>query len=118
MNHHNRNRKFGREAGQRRALLRSLATSLILRGNITTTTAKAKELRPIVERLVTKSKKDTLAARRNVIAFLGNAEKPGKKLFTDIAPRYKTRAGGYLRIVKLAPRKGDGSPRARIEFVV
>lgn len=118
MKHHNRNRKFGRTAGQRRALLRSLASSLILRGSIMTTEAKAKELRPFVEKLVTKSKKDTLAARRNVIALLGGGERPGKKLFAEIGPRYTTRAGGYLRITKIGARKGDGSSRARIEFVV
>lgn len=116
MRHHDKNRKFGRTRNQRAALLRSLAVSLIGRGKIKTTEAKAKELRPFVERLVTKSREGTLASRRLVSARLGNS-KETKKLFDDIAPKYKSRSGGYTRIIKLPARKSDGSKMAVIEFV-
>ncbi len=116
MRHHDKNRKFGRTRNQRGALLRSLAVSLIGRGKIRTTEAKAKELRPFVERLVTKSREGTLASRRVVSARLGNS-KETKRLIDDIAPKYKGRTGGYTRIVKLPARKSDGSKMAIIEFV-
>ncbi len=117
MRHHNKNRKFGREKNQRVALLRSLAISLITREKMTTTQAKAKELRPYVEKLVTRAKTDTLASRRHTLSLLGNADGSVRKLFASIAPRYKERQGGYLRITKLSNRKSDASPRAQIEFV-
>jgi len=116
MRHHNTNRKFGREEGPRKALLRSLARSLVLKGKITTTEARAKELRPIVEKLVTRGKNPTLANHRILIARLGGDEKVAKKVET-VAKKYTTRAGGYLRIVKLGQRKSDGSPMAAIQFV-
>jgi large subunit ribosomal protein L17 len=116
MRHHNANRKFGRETDGRRALLRSLAEGLILKGRITTTEAKAKELRPFVEKLVTKARQNTLASRRLVISRLGT-EARAKKLVAEVAPRYVERAGGYTRIIKLPPRKSDGSKMAIIEFV-
>jgi large subunit ribosomal protein L17 len=116
MRHGNQNRKFGRETGQRRALLRSLAESLIQKGRIETTEAKAKELRPYVEKLVTMARKGTLASRRGVISRLGT-EPRAQALLTTIAPRYAERAGGYTRIIKLPPRKSDGSKMAIIEFV-
>ena len=116
MRHHNKNRKFGRKRDQRVALLRSLAVSLIGRGKIRTTEAKAKELRPFVEQLVTKGREGTLASRRLITARLGNS-KESKKLMDDIAPKYKDRSGGYTRIVKLPSRKSDGSKMAVIEFV-
>ena len=117
MKHHDKNRKFGRERNARKALLRSLAYSLIMRGKITTTEAKAKELGPFVERLVTLAKGETIAGTRTILARLGNHRKETSKLVTDIAPRYKKRSGGYTRIIKLAPRKSDASKRAVIEFV-
>jgi len=96
--------------------LRSLAEGLIKTGKITTTEARAKELRTFVEPLITKANKGTLASRRMVISRLGT-EARAKKLVDDIAPRYKERAGGYTRVVKLPARKGDASPMAIIEFV-
>ena len=117
MKHHKAQRKLGREAGQRRALLRSLAQSLILKEKITTTAPRAKEVRPYVEKLVTRARTGTVAARRDVLAIMGGDTKATSKLFKIIAPRYGSRAGGYTRIVKLAARKGDASPMAMIEFV-
>ncbi|MBI4120662.1 MAG: 50S ribosomal protein L17 [Parcubacteria group bacterium] len=117
MRHHNKNRKFGRERNQRRALLRSLASSLIKKGKIRTTEAKAKELRPFVEKLVTQGKHGTLAQSRLIISRLGGDKVSGSKLFKEIAPKYAERKGGYIRIVKLPRRLGDGSPMAMIEFV-
>jgi large subunit ribosomal protein L17 len=115
MRHGNVNRKFGRERGQRAALLRSLARSLILRGTIQTSLAKAKEIRPMVEKMVTRGMQGTLASRRILIAALGDERIVGKLIKT--AAGYKGRAGGYLRIVKMGPRKGDASEMALIEFV-
>jgi len=116
MRHHNINRKFGREAGQRKALMRSLAEALIKHGKIKTTEAKAKELRPLVEKMVTRAKTNTLTSRRLLISRLGK-EAQVKELLEIIAPRYLKRAGGYTRITKLAPRQSDGSKMAVIEFV-
>lgn len=116
MRHGNANRKFGRKTGQRRALLRSLANSLLRDGKIRTTEAKAKELRPFVEKLVTTARKNTLAARRLVIGRLGSEAQVGE-LMKTIAPRYEKRQGGYTRITKLAPRKSDSAKMAIIEFV-
>lgn len=116
MRHHNNIRKFGRTRNQRKALLRSLAINLILNGKMETTEAKAKEIRPYVEKLVTKAKKNDLTAKRQIVSKLGN-EEGMKKLFADLAPKYKDRAGGYTRIIKLPRRQGDGSPMAFIEFI-
>jgi large subunit ribosomal protein L17 len=117
MRHHNKNRKFGRTKNQRVALIKGLALSLIKHERIETTLAKAKELRPYVEKLVTRAKVDTLASRRITSARLGNQATATTKLYKDLGPKYKTRPGGYTRIVKLAPRKSDASPMAIIEFV-
>lgn len=116
MKHHQSTRKLGRKAGPRRALLRGLMVSLIRDEKIKTTEAKAKELRPAIERLVTKAKKDTLANRRVVISRTGSTRATGK-LFKDIAPRYADRNGGYTRVIKAERRAGDASPMAVIEFV-
>lgn len=116
MRHHNKNRKFGRETNERRALLRSLALSLVNEGRIQTTQAKAKELRPFIERLVTKARENTLASRRHVVSRLGS-EEGAKRLVNEISLKYKERPGGYTRVVKMAPRKSDSSPMATIEFV-
>ena len=117
MRHHNANRKFGREKGQRIALMRSLAHSLIVHGKITTTTAKAKELRPLVERLVTSSKRGTLVSRRSASQILGGASDAVKKLHETIAPRYAKRSGGYTRIVRLGRVGKRVVDMSRIEFV-
>ena len=115
MRHHNKNRKVGRTKNQRKALLRSLALSLITHGKIKTTEAKAKETSPFVEKLITKAKKGDLSARRYLLKYF----EPSivKKMIEEIGPRYKTRKGGYTRIVKLGARKSDGARMAMIELV-
>ncbi|MEK7091730.1 MAG: 50S ribosomal protein L17 [Patescibacteria group bacterium] len=116
MKHHKHTSKLGRETGQRKALMRTLAGSLFSREKIRTTEAKAKALRPFAEKVITKAKVDTVANRRLVIEVLGGP-KSLDKLFKEIGPRYLKRAGGYLRITKLAPRGGDASKMAIIELV-
>ena len=115
MRHGNHNRKFGRKTNQRGALLKSLARSLVLRGKINTTEAKAKEIRPMVEKMITRGKVDSVANRRLLVSALGD-ETTAKKLVAT-AKNYTERKGGYLRIVKMAPRKGDAAAMALIEFV-
>lgn len=117
MKHHKDQRKLGRETGQRTALLRSLARSLVLKESITTTEAKAKEVRPFVEKLVTKAVSGTVAARRDVLAVMGGDTRATGKLFKTLATRYAERRGGYTRIVKTGRRQGDASKMAVIEFV-
>lgn len=117
MKHHSAQRKLGRVRKQRTALLRGLARSLVLNEGIETTLAKAKEIRPYVERLVTKAKDDTVANRRHVSGVLGANTEATKKLFTDLGPRFKERAGGYTRIVRTRVRKGDAAVMAHISFV-
>ncbi len=117
MRHHNNVRKFGREKNARTALVKGLATSLITHGRILTTEAKAKEIRPTVEKMITKAKTPTLAHRRNLLAGLYNNEFVVSKLIDDIAPKYSERPGGYTRITKLVSRKSDGSPMAVIELL-
>jgi len=116
MRHGNNTRKFGREKNQRGALMRSLARNLIRDGRIKTTLPKAKELRPFIEKLVTKAKDDTVAARRLGSSRL-QGDKEVKKLFETVAPKYKGRNGGYTRIVRVPNRDQDGSKMALIEFV-
>lgn len=115
MRHGNVNRKFGRKTDQRRELLRSLARSLAIEGRITTTEARAKELRPTLERLITRAKVDTVANRRLLQSRIGDDTAVGKLI--TAATLHKDRQGGYLRIVKLPPRKGDAAKMAVIEFV-
>lgn len=116
MRHHNANRKFGRETNQRSALLRSLAEGLITHGQIETTEARAKELRPFVEKLITSARVNTLANRRALISRLGTIARV-KKLMTEVAPKYVDRKGGYTRIVKLPRQKSNSGRRALIQFV-
>ena len=116
------NRRLGRTADHRVALLKNMATDLILKGKIETTEMKAKELRSVVDHLITVAKKDDLAARRNAAAYLRNVTtKDGKTalnvLFEEVAPRYKDRNGGYTRVVKTGIRRGDAAPMATIELV-
>lgn len=115
MRHGNVNRKFGRKTDQRRALLRSLARSLATHGRIKTTEARAKELRPTLEKLITRAKSDTITNRRVLRSRIGDEASVGKLIAA--ATTHKERQGGYLRIVKLAPRKGDAAKMAIIEFV-
>jgi large subunit ribosomal protein L17 len=108
-------RKFSRKRDQRKALLRSLASNLILKERIKTTEAKAKTLASFVEKQITRAKVDNLHTRRLLRIFF--PEKIVKKLITEIAPRYKERKGGYTRIIKLGPRKSNGAKMVIIEFV-
>ena len=117
MRHHNNIRKFGRSKNQRNALLKGLALSLIAHGKIETTEAKAKELRPFIEKLVTKANVGTLASRRIVIGRLYNLTKEATKLIDEIAPKYKDRDGGYTRIIKIKERIGDDALEVRLELV-
>ncbi|WP_374314176.1 50S ribosomal protein L17 [Dongia sp.] len=116
MRHGLRGRKLNRTSSHRKALFMNLSQALIKHEQITTTLPKAKDLRPIVERLVTVGKKGGLAARRQLIAQLQD-EKLVEKLLTTLATRYKTRAGGYTRVLKAGFRHGDMAPMAVIEFV-
>jgi large subunit ribosomal protein L17 len=116
MRHHNANRKLGRERTQRIALLRSLAVSLIDKEKIQTTLAKARELRPYVEKVITKAKENTLSSRRHIISVLAS-EKAAGKLISTLGPKYNERKGGYTRVLKTEPRKHDAAPMAIIEFV-
>lgn len=117
MRHHNNTRKFGRDKTQKRALLNSLALNLIVREKIKTTEPKAKELRPFMEKLITRAKKGDMATRRITAAKLSNHGKEVKKLFEVLAPKYTNKKGGYTRILKLGARKSDGAKMAIIEFV-
>jgi large subunit ribosomal protein L17 len=117
MKHGNSNRTFGRPKNQRTALMRGLAVSLIRDGRIKTTEAKAKELRPFIEKLVTAGKKNTIATRRLVASRLGEPSLAiVKKVFDTVAPKFKERAGGYTRIIKMGKTKA-GRDEAIIEFV-
>ncbi|MFA6404505.1 MAG: 50S ribosomal protein L17 [Candidatus Paceibacterota bacterium] len=116
MRHHSNTRKFGREKNQRAALLRSLARNLIRDGRIKTTLAKAKELRPMVEKMVTKAKVVTVASRRLISSRLRGVEET-KKLFSELGPKYISRKGGYTRIIRMPNRDKDNSSMALIEFV-
>src|SRR5262245_32918768 len=121
MRHRRKTVKLGRRADHRDALLANLACSLIEHNRIKTTVAKAKALRPYVEKLVTKARLNTVHARRLVAGKLGpnslRVEKVVRKLFADIAPLNASRPGGYTRIIKLGPRQSDAAPMAFIEFV-
>ena len=116
MRHGFAGRRFGRSISHRRAMLANLAASLLEHEQIVTTLPKAKDLRPVVEKLVTLGKRGDLHARRQVIAQIGN-EPIVKRLFDTIAPRYADRHGGYLRIMKAGFRRGDNAAMAVIEFV-
>ncbi|MGZ9420482.1 50S ribosomal protein L17 [Staphylococcus epidermidis] len=119
-------RKLGRTSDQRKAMLRDLATSLIVSEHIETTEARAKEVRSVVEKLITLGKKGDLASRRNAAKTLRNVEILNEddstqtalqKLFGEIAERYSERQGGYTRILKVGPRRGDGAESVIIELV-
>ena len=116
MRHNNRGRKFHRTAEHRKAMFANMAAALIKHEQIVTTLPKAKELRPIVEKLVTLGKKGGLSLRRQAISELRDLDQV-KKLFDTLAPRYKDRNGGYTRVLKAGFRHGDNAPAAVIEFV-
>jgi len=117
MRHHNNVRKFGRNKNQRNSFMKGLMLSLIAHGKIETTESKAKELRPMIEKLITKANVGTLASNRLVISRLYNLKSEANKLINEIAPKYKGRNGGYTRITKLPRRTGDASKMAIIEFI-
>ena len=116
MNHNHKGRKLGRESAPRKALLRNLATSFVLYETMNTTLAKAKEIRPMVEKLITKGRVKTLASRRELAKVL-LVESAVNKVLEELGPRYAKRTGGYTRIIKLGTRKGDGAEIAQIQFI-
>ncbi len=109
-------RKLGRPTDHRRAMLRAMVTYLLENGKIETTVTRAKEVRPLAEKMITLGKKGNLAAKRQAMAFI-TKEDVVKKTFDQIAPQYSTRNGGYTRIVRIGPRRGDGAEMAIIELV-
>ena len=116
MRHGNAHRNLGRTTAHRTAMYANMAASLIKHEQIVTTLPKAKELRPVVEKLVTLAKRGDLHARRQAISKVRDVEQVGK-LFAVIGPRYKARNGGYIRVLKAGFRYGDNAPLAVIEFV-
>ncbi|MBV9349597.1 MAG: 50S ribosomal protein L17 [Patescibacteria group bacterium] len=117
MQHSRKGRTFGRKRDVRVAFMRSLAEALILRERMLTTEARAKELRPFIESLITKGKSGTPAARRSISAALGGRQNITKKVVDTLSPRFKDRSGGYTRITKVVKRASDGRKSAVIEFV-
>ncbi len=109
-------KRFGGSASHQRLMFANMAASLFAAEGIVTTEAKAKALRPIAERLITKARKGGMHNHRQVVSFMGDKDM-AHKLFEEIAPRYEGRPGGYTRILKLGPRHGDNAPMARIELV-
>ena len=116
MRHLKKGRKLGTDASHTKAMLRNLATALLTNERIKTTEARAKEVRSLVDKLITWGKRGDVHARRLAMAELGDKELV-HKLFADIAPRFEDREGGYTRILKLGPRKGDGAPMVILELV-
>ena len=109
-------RKLGRTSDQRRAMLRAMVTYLLENGQMKTTYARAKEVAPLAEKMITLAKKNDLAAYRQALAFI-TKEDVAKKLFGEIAEKYKDRNGGYTRVVKMGPRRGDAAEMAVIQLV-
>lgn len=116
MRHRKSGRKLGRNSSHRKAMFRNMSTSLLLHETIKTTVPKAKELRRVVEPLITLAKKDGVANRRLAFDRLRDKAVVGK-LFSDIGPRFIDRPGGYLRILKIGPRTGDAAPMAMVQLV-
>ncbi len=109
-------RKLGRTKDVKTAMLRAMVTYLIENGKIETTVTRAKEVRPLVEKMITLGKKNTLATKRQALAYI-TKEDAVKKLFSELAPKYADRNGGYTRILRTGPRRGDAAEMAIIEFV-
>ncbi len=116
MRHNVRGRKLGRTTAHRTAMFRNQLASLVEHERIVTTLPKAKELRPLAEKIVTQGRVDTVHSRRRVRRWLSDRDLI-KKLFEEISPRFQDRPGGYLRITRLGPRRGDGAELAKLEFV-
>ena len=111
-----KNRKLGRTSDQRRAMLRAMTTYLLENGQIKTTYARAKEVAPIAEKMITLAKKNDLAAYRQALSYI-TKEDVANKLFHEIAPKYADRNGGYTRVLKMGPRRGDAAEMAIIQLV-
>lgn len=109
-------RKLGRPTDQRMAMLRAMTTYLLENGQIKTTISRAKEVAPLAEKMITLAKKNDLAAYRQALAFI-TKEDVAKKLFDQIGPKYATRDGGYTRVVRIGPRRGDAAEMAVIQLV-
>jgi large subunit ribosomal protein L17 len=116
MRHQRAGKKLGRDASHRKALYSNLAGALIEHGRIKTTEAKAKAVRPVAEKMITLGRRGDIHARRQALAYLRSQEVV-HKLFSEVAPRFADRPGGYSRIVKLGPRQGDAAPMAYLELV-
>ncbi len=116
MRHHRKGKKLGRDSAHRKALYSNLAGALIEHGRIKTTLAKAKAVKPIAEQMITLGRRGDLAARRQALAYLRSNDVV-TMLFSDVAPRFADRPGGYSRIVKLGPRFGDSAEMVYLEFV-
>lgn len=116
MRHRNAHRKLSRNTSHRRALLRNLVTDFLDHGRLMTTLPKAKEIRPLAEKMITLGKRDSLHARRQVQSYVLR-DTVAKKLFDTVAPKFADRKGGYSRIIKLGNRKGDGADMAIIELL-
>ena len=116
MRHKIAGRKLGRATGHRRAMFRNLVTDLLNYEKITTTEAKAKEVRGLAEKMITLGKDGELHSRRQALSFIID-KKVTEKVFTELAERYAERPGGYTRIIKLGPRLGDGAPMVKLELV-
>ena len=116
MRHRRSGRKLGRDASHRKALYANLASALIEHGRIKTTAAKAKEVKPIAEQMITLGRRGDVHARRQALAFL-RSQDVVHKLFSDVGPRFADRPGGYSRIVKLGPRWGDAAEMVYLELV-
>lgn len=109
-------RKLGRRADQRRAMLRAMTTYLLENGQIKTTLSRAKEVAPIAEKMITLAKKNDMAAYRQALSYI-TKEDVAKKLFNEIGTKYATRDGGYTRVVKIGPRRGDAAEMAIVQLV-
>lgn len=109
-------RKLGRTSDQRKAMLRQLSTDLLANGKLETTFYRAKEVQPVVEKMITLGKKDTLASYRKALSFITKRD-VAVKLFKEIAPKYADRNGGYTRITKMGPRRGDAAEMAILELL-
>ena len=109
-------RKLGRTSSQRKAMLRAMTTYLFENGKIETTFTRAKEIQPVAEKMITLGKKNTLASYRQALSFI-TKEDVAKKVFSEVAPKYADRNGGYTRVTRIGPRRGDAAEMAIIELV-
>src|SRR5207245_8263902 len=116
MRHHRTGKKLGRDSAHRKALYANLTSSLIEHGRIRTTETKAKAVRPYAEKMITLGRDGSIHARRQALAFLRTQEVV-HQLFSEVAPRFRDRPGGYTRVVKIGPRQGDAAPMAYLELV-